>query len=127
MKKIISSILMTLLFVATVLMTNAQDSKKTPEKQDNLKTVSYSVNMHCESCKNTIGKMLAYEKGVKSFDINLDLKKVTVKYDPAKTDADKLGKAIEKLGYKVTPYTSSGTNCPQAPGCQKSKSGCQDH
>lgn len=114
MKKIFYNTLFLLILPAFMLQ--AQQVRKS---NDNLKTVSYSVNMTCEGCKQTIGKMLAYEKGVKSFEINLEQKKVTVSFDQTKTDGDKISKAIQKLGYKVTPLTSSQTKCPESPTCPK--------
>ena len=42
---------------------------------------------------------ISFEKGVKSLEINLEKKTVTISYDPAKTNEATLKKAIEKLGY----------------------------
>jgi len=101
-------------------------SKSQPSKPAaTVKEASFSVNMHCESCKEKIGKSLAYEKGVKSFSVNLEEKKVTVKYDPTKTTADIISKSIVKLGYTVTPL-AAGTKCPESHSCPKAKTGCPD-
>lgn len=66
-----------------------------------IKTVTYEVNMHCQSCKAKIERDIVFEKGVKEVEATLDKKLVTVKYDATKTDPEKIAKAIEKLGYKA--------------------------
>jgi copper chaperone CopZ len=65
------------------------------------KTVTYEVNMHCQSCKAKIERDIVFEKGVKEVEATLDKKLVTIKYDATKTDPEKIAKAIEKLGYTV--------------------------
>ena len=74
------------------------------------KTVTYEVNMHCQSCKAKIERDIVFEKGVKEVEATLDKKLVTVKYDATKTDPQKIAKAIEKLGYTakvVEPKTKN--------------------
>jgi copper chaperone CopZ len=44
---------------------------------------------------------IAFEKGVKDMKVSLADQTVMLKYDSAKTSAEKLKAAIEKLGYKV--------------------------
>ncbi len=63
--------------------------------------VTFSVSMKCENCVKKIRENISFEKGVKSLNISLEEKKVTVVYDPAKTSGEKLASAIRKLGFKV--------------------------
>ena len=70
-----------------------------PKRQ--LKTVVFSVNMHCEKCVEKIRENISYEKGVKGLEISLEDKTVKIVYDPKKTDVRKLGDAISGLGYEV--------------------------
>lgn len=70
-----------------------------PKKE--LKTVTFSVNMHCEKCVEKIRENISYEKGVKGLEISLEDKTVKIVYDPKKTDVRKLGDAISGLGYEV--------------------------
>ena len=83
--------------VVFLLATNvvfAQD-----KKQDNKDAeVVFTVNMHCNNCEQRIKKNIP-TKGVKDLTTDLEKQLVTIKYEPAKTDKDKLKKAIEKLGY----------------------------
>ena len=61
--------------------------------------VTFIVNMHCDACKEKIEKYIPMERGVKDINVDLEKKEVTVIYKPAKTDVEKLKKAIEYLGY----------------------------
>ena len=44
---------------------------------------------------------IGFEKGVKALDVSLDKQTITVKYDAAKTSADVLKAAIQKLNVEV--------------------------
>lgn len=70
-----------------------------PKKE--LKTVTFSVSMHCEKCVKKITENISFGKGVKGLEISLEDKKVEITYDPAKTDADRLAETIRSLGYDV--------------------------
>lgn len=66
-----------------------------------LVTVVYSVGLHCNNCKKKVENNIAFEKGVKDLQVNLEEKTVTVTYRTDKTDSEKIKEAIEKLGYTV--------------------------
>lgn len=78
-----------------------------PKKE--LKTVRFSVSMHCENCVRKITENISFEKGVKDLEISLEDKEVTVTYDPAKTDPDRLAEAIRSLGYTVERQKADDT------------------
>jgi copper chaperone len=66
-------------------------------------TATYDVKgMTCEGCASHVKEALAKETGVMKVDVDLAGKRVTVVYDAAKTDTEKLRKAIEKAGYKAS-------------------------
>jgi copper chaperone CopZ len=50
-------------------------------------------------CKETMELAMSYEKGVKSSELNVDTKILTVTYLPKKTDANKVRIAVTKTGY----------------------------
>ena len=73
-------------------------------------TISFSIHAQvekvkiktsaiCGMCKNAIESDLAFEKGVKSSEVDLDTKILTVTYNAKKTDADKIRERITKVGY----------------------------
>jgi copper chaperone CopZ len=91
-------ILVIMQFTLAAASTAKAQDKKQVEKD---KTMKCWVSMHCEGCKAKIDKNIAFEKGVKGLEADLATKTVTIKYNPKKTDAEKLEKAIQKLGFKT--------------------------
>jgi copper chaperone CopZ len=77
----------------------AQDKDKKADKKKKTEAVTFNVNMTCDNCKAKIERHISWEKGVKDLTVNLDKKQVTVKYDPSKTTAEKLEKAITALEF----------------------------
>ena len=94
MKKIMMIMLAAVMAVGFAADGFAQKAKKT-------ETVVFVTSIHCDHCKKNIEDKIPFEKGVKDVKVDVPTKKVTVDYDPAKTDAQILKKAIEKLGYKA--------------------------
>lgn len=86
MKKITSLIVVMLLMVAGSLV--AQTT-----------TITIKTSAECGTCKKKIEHDLPFEKGVQSVNLNLDNKVVTVVYNAAKTNPDKIRKAIAHMGY----------------------------
>ena len=76
---------------------NASVTVSAPKKD--VKTVVFNVGLHCQNCVKKVKENISFEKGVKSLEVNLENKTVTISYDPSKTDEAILKKAIEKLGY----------------------------
>ena len=62
-------------------------------------TAKIKTSAQCEKCKATIEHQLNFEKGVKSADLNVETKEVTIIFNPAKTDINKLRKSIILVGY----------------------------
>ena len=100
------------LCLGTVFDMQAQDKNKKKKTEE----VVFLTDIHCENCKKKIEKNISWEKGVKDLRIDLDDKKVTILYDPAKTNPENLQAAIEKLGYaceivapKINKKSSSGS------------------
>ncbi len=112
MKKVKFLITMTCLISLTILA-----AQTTENKQNKFKTVVFQVNATCMSCKNKIESHIAYEKGVKDVNVDLQTSQVTIVYNPQKNTAENLQKAIQKLGYTAqTPSccqknNSSGVKC----------------
>ena len=62
-------------------------------------TVRIKTTAICDDCKNRIEHDLSFQKGVKSSNVDLGTKEVTVVYNAEKTDPDKIRIAITKIGY----------------------------
>lgn len=87
-------------FIACAIIIGTPNKVNAQEK-DGLKEVTIWAAMHCESCKKKIEREIAFEKGVKSIDVNLKEKTVTIKYKADKNTDEKLAEAIKKLGYET--------------------------
>jgi len=87
-------LLLVMLFVCAGT-TLAQDKKIQKEET----VVFYVENLNCKNCQATIEKYIAFEKGVKDLQTELEKKTVKVTYDPSKTDPQKLMKGFEKIKF----------------------------
>ena len=95
MKKIVFTLLLTLICVAAFSALAAKPKART-------ETVTYVVSMHCQNCVNKLTDNLSFMKGVEDFRISLKDKTITIKYNPAKVQEKTFVETIEKLGYTVT-------------------------
>ena len=96
-------------FFAFVAVANAQT------KQVEIKTSAI-----CSMCKATIERDLAFEKGVKSADLDVDTKILTVEYNAKKTTPDKIRTRITKVGYNADDKSRDPKAYTKLPAC------CQD-
>ena len=65
-------------------------------------TMTISVpGIHCDHCKHSIEGALAPLAGVRSAQVDLDARTVTVEVDEARVDRAQLLAAIEEQGYDV--------------------------
>ena len=86
-------------FTAFAASSEAIPAMAKPQKD--IRTVVFNANLHCKACVNKVMDNVAFEKGVKDMKVDLDKHTITIKYDAAKTNPEKLAAAIEKLGYAV--------------------------
>lgn len=83
------------LLALTLFAANAQNKKQT----SNTAEVTFVTSIECKNCVKKVEANLPYEKGIKDMKIDLPTKTVWIKYDPGKTNEEKLAAAIKKLGY----------------------------
>jgi copper chaperone CopZ len=89
-----------ILAVAIVAMFSFNaDAQNTKKKQANVAEVTFVSSIDCAGCVKKVEGNIPYEKGVKDLKVNLDNQTIYIKYDPTKTDKEKLAAAIVKLGY----------------------------
>lgn len=104
-------ILMMSLFAITMMAEKKQE------------VTTFNVPMTCENCVTKIESNMAFEKGVKDLECNLENKTVKVTYLAEKTDVEKLKKGFEKIGYEATV---SGEKCCESKQCKgECKSECK--
>jgi mercuric ion binding protein len=75
----------------------------------------------CEMCKAKIEKNLALTKGVKSANLNLEDKVVTVEYNSDKTNASEIRKAITEVGYDADDVPAEKAGYDKLSNCCKKK------
>lgn len=81
--------------------------------------VEIKTSAICGMCKRAIERELAYEKGVKSSNLDLDTKVVTVEYDPAKTNPEKIRERITLTGYNADTKERDTKAYNKLPDCCK--------
>ncbi len=125
MKKIIQTALFCFLSFGIVFALQAKDNQ-----QSNVKELEIKTSAQCNMCKETIEKAMAYEKGVKTFNLDLNTKVLKVTYDEKKTNPDKIRKAVSQLGYDADDVPGNPKAYAKLPACckkpveLKKKAGC---
>lgn len=113
MKTTISIILF---FVMLAGFSQEQANVKPDSKSEEIKI---QTSAQCQMCKDRIEGGLSFEKGIKSAILNLEDKVLTVKFRTGKTDADKIKKAVSKLGYDADDVAADPEAYEKLPACCK--------
>lgn len=96
-------------------------------------TVDIKLDKYCcKSLNPIVEKTLAYERGVKSFEINPENKTVKVKYNTKRTNPDKIAKALAKEGVMANGIEATPKAIERLPECCKGVAkgigeGCGEH
>lgn len=109
------TILIALILICGVRL-NAQDHK-----------VEIKTSAICEMCQYAIEKEMAFEKGVKSAELDLDTKILTVFYKPKKTNADKIRKRVSLTGYHADSVKRDPEAYEKLPDCCKDGAHANEH
>ena len=83
------------LFFALNGFTQEKDSIISPK----LSFVNIKTSAVCDMCKETIEKAMAFEKGVKKSNLNVDSKYLSVWFNPKKTTSENIRISLTKVGY----------------------------
>lgn len=103
-------------FVLLASMTGfTQESEVKDDKS--VVEVEFQTSAQCDDCKERIEKNMAFEKGVKYVNLDLETKKVTIKYKVGKTDEAKLKTAISKIGYDADDVEADPKAYAKLPAC----------
>ncbi|MCU0423263.1 MAG: cation transporter [Bacteroidia bacterium] len=115
----------TLVLVCMVMMinitaTHAQTSSDSVTyTKDGLVIAKIKTSAVCDMCKETLEKAMAYEKGVKSSELIVETKILTVTFDPKKTSLDKIRLAISNSGYDADQVLANPKSYGNLPACCK--------
>ncbi len=82
-------------------------------------TIKIKTSSQCGECKERIEEALAFEKGVKTAELDVETKIVTVTYKKSKTSPEKIRKAISKVGYDADDVTADPKAYSKLDACCK--------
>jgi len=94
--------------------------------QSKLDSVKIQTSAQCDMCKERIEEALAFERGVKNSQLDLEDKLVTVYYKSSRTNPEDIRKAITRVGYDADDVPADQKAYNRLPGCCK-KPGDPDH
>lgn len=86
-------------------------------------TVRIKTSAVCKTCKKTIEESLSFEKGIKKSSLDVETKVITVIYNPSKTNAEKIRKAISNTGYDADSIPKNPKAFKHLPDCCKLEAG----
>jgi cation transport ATPase len=113
------------LIMATLLLPVTSNAQEPNKKDKSEKKIEIQTSAQCDECKERIEKNMAFEKGVKYVNLDLETKILTVKYRADKTDETKLRKAVSKIGYDADDVPADPEAYAKLPEC--CQKGGHDH
>ena len=114
MKRIFFLVVTGLLVSGIAMKGFSQEEKK--KKTEEVEILTSAV---CDMCKERIEHDLAFEKGIRYVELDLETKIVTVKYNPRKTNPEKIREAISKIGYDADDIEADPKAYEKLPMCCK--------
>lgn len=87
--------------------------------EDGTVTIRVFTSSQCDMCKDILEKAMAFEKGVKSSELDVETKYFTVTYNPKKTNSLKIKQAIIKSGYNADDMVAEERAYDKLPACCK--------
>lgn len=115
MKKLQSKLTLIAIILLASITGFSQESEVKDDKS--VVEVEFQTSAQCDDCKERIEKNMAFEKGVKYVNLDLETKKVTIKYKVGKTDETKLKTAISKIGYDADDVEADPKAYAKLPAC----------
>lgn len=119
LKKVTSSLIIAIVMIVSGKNVNAQESANTAE-------IKIKTSAICDMCKETIEKNLAFEKGIKKSNLDVDSKIITVTYNPQKITPEKIRAAIAKTGYDADDVPADPKAYKKLDDCCKKGKVCTD-
>ena len=89
------------------------------QKTTKVRIAKIQTSAECGSCKTRIENKLNYISGIKFAELNLDDKKVTVKYTTEKIKLEEIKKIISETGYDADEVKAIPEAIEKLPACCK--------
>jgi copper chaperone CopZ len=105
------NVLMMVFAVMFIQFANAQ------EKKAKYETVVIQTSAECGDCEERIANMLNYTKGVKFSELDIESKKLTVKFQPAKISLETIKQKLVELGYDADEMKANPEAQQKLPSC----------
>jgi len=86
-------------FLAILIITILPTENVTAKSSGEITADISLPTIQCGTCEKNISKALDKVKGLKSYSVDIENRKVTVTYDDGKTSVSKIENAISKTGY----------------------------
>jgi periplasmic mercuric ion binding protein len=83
------------------------------------KEIKIQTSAICGMCKEKIETNMAFEKGVKSVELDEESKILEITYRTSKTTPEKLRKAVSELGYDADDVEADPVAYEKLPPCCK--------
>lgn len=109
--KKMKNVIMIVFAVMFVQFANAQ------EKKAKYETVVIQTSAECGDCQERITNMLNYTKGVKFSELDIESKKLTVKFQPAKISLETIKQKLVELGYDADEMKANPEAQQKLPSC----------
>jgi periplasmic mercuric ion binding protein len=87
------------------------------EKKAKFETVVIQTSAECGDCEERIENLLNYTKGVKFSELDVESKKLTVKFQPAKISLEAIKKKLAELGYDADEMKANPEAQQKLPSC----------
>lgn len=115
MKKIL---LVALMAIMSIGLISARE-----KKTENLKTVVFATDIHCEGCSNKImNNVPSLGKGIKDVQVNLEDKTVTITFDVNKNSEERIIKGFKSLNVEAKPIVTEAKSECDSPCCGENNS-----
>ena len=114
-------------FAAAIMLVAFMSSFAGAPAKLKTEVVTIQTSAVCESCKARIEKVLKNTDGVIEANLNLDNKKIKVKYNPEKTSADQIRTVIANTGYDADNVKKSDEGFKKLPHCCQKAGGACEH
>jgi len=100
--------------ILIMLLVNTSFSQ---DKTSKFETVVIQTSAQCGDCKDRIEGGLNYLKGVSFAELDMETKKVTVKFNTSKVTLDEVIKKINSIGYDADEFKAEPEAVKKLPAC----------
>jgi mercuric ion binding protein len=87
------------------------------QKAEKFKTVIIQTTAECGDCKERLEEKLNYTAGIKFAELDLESKKVTVKFSTSKITAEEIKQLIAAIGYDADEVKAPKEAVQKLPLC----------